>query len=129
MEHLMDLKSRNGDMFVYSAYWHTWSRVLSPMDALDIGQVEVDLTALGVYGGAWRRVERVNIRVHHTPPESANKVVYELPAEVVQLMKKWIPNSETLDRLLHEDLLPQIDWDKYRKLNNGGAPFNLITKD
>lgn len=34
-----------------------------------------------------------------------------------------------VDRLLHEDLLSCIDWDKYKKLCNGGASFYDIQKD
>jgi hypothetical protein len=122
-----DLKSRNGDKFRYSSYWRNWSRVLSPMNALPIGQVEVDLTPVTTDSlqTSWDRVARINIRTHRTAPDANEKLFDELPAIIVQKMEQWIPSSLILDRLLHEDLLPQIDWDKYRKVCNGGAAYFL----
>jgi hypothetical protein len=112
--------SRNGDMFFYSSYWRTWSRVLAPEGALDVGIVEVDLT------GNWERVRTINIRAHRTARKSGDLLVRELPSEALEAMKKHMPGQAILDVLLHEDLLPQIDWYKYRKVCNGGAAFGNI---
>lgn len=120
---LAPVESRNGDMFFYSSYWHTWSRVLAPEGKLDVGIVEVDLT-----GGNWERVRQINIRAHRTARKHGDLLVRELPADALELMKKHMPGQAILDVLLHENLLPQIDWYKYRKVCNGGATFANILK-
>lgn len=117
-----------GTKFVYSEYWRTWSRVLSPMDALEVGQVELDLTAINsTVTTFWPRIERINIRAHCTRPEAGDLVVDKLPVEVYQLMHKNL-DAELIQRLLHEDFLSRIDWYKYRKATNGGAAFASILK-
>jgi len=121
------MKSLNGDKFVYSAYWRTWSRILSPYGALPVGQVEVDLTAVNPTSAhGWPKVSSINIRAHRTAQDFADIVTDDLPDSVLELMQVRIDDQEIIDHLLHADLLPQIDWYTYRKICNGGASFNAI---
>lgn len=122
------MKSQNGDLFIYNAYWRTWSRVLRPMsDKHD--QVEVDLTTPnGDIESEWEAVRSIHIRKHCTSPRHGDKLEEELPDGVVKHLRRNVDEA-TLRRLLHEDFLPQIDWDKYRKVDNGGASLSQISKD
>lgn len=124
------IRSRNGDMFFYSAYWQCWSRVLAPEGAHELGIIEVDLTPVNSFqDSAWERVKCISVRAHRTARRSGDLLVSELPASVVELMKKRLPpTSALLDKLIHDDLMPQIDWYKYRKVCNGGAALGDILK-
>jgi len=119
--------SRNGDMFVYSSYWHTWSRVLKPMrnNPMRGNQVELDLTSHSAVH--WSRVSMLNIRKHCTAPHMGDRVVAELPAEVVAEMTQWM-GAALVERLLHENFMPHIDWAAYERACNGGCPFEFCSK-
>lgn len=122
------MKSQNGDLFTYNAYWRTWSRVLRPMSQKH-DQVEVDLTAINSdIESEWEAVRNIHIRSHCTPPSHGDKLEDELPDHVVKTLRNRFDEA-TVQRLLHEDLLPLIDWDKYRKVDNGGAALSQISKD
>lgn len=126
-DHQQGVKSQNGDMFHYSAYWGSWSRVLRPQFGTN-STVEVDLTAINPssdYG--WPRVLSCNIRAHRTARATNDILCLSLPAHTVQLMRSRT-DEQTFNRLMHEDLLPLIDWDKYRKVDNGGAALANILK-
>jgi hypothetical protein len=121
------VESHNGDMFVYSSYWHTWSRVLRERSGGN-PTIEVDLTAINPtadYG--WARVLSCNIREHYTHRGTHDIICRSLPAHAVLLMRERM-DSETFDKLVHQDLLPLIDWDKYREVCNGGAALKNILK-
>lgn len=122
------MKSQNGDLFIYNSYWRTWSRVLRPMsDKHD--QVEVDLTTPNSdIESEWEAVRGIHIRKHCTSPRHGDKLEEELPDGVVKHLRCNVDEA-TLRRLLHEDFLPQIDWDKYQKVDNGGASLSQISKD
>lgn len=123
------VKSRNGDAFIYSSYWSTWSRVIATKHQ-NISVVEVDLTAVNPHNDSgWPRVQRINIRSHCTTRDKSDVLCYTLPAHVFDLMKSRIPDTLLLDRLLHEDLYPLIDWDKYNKICNGGAALADVLKE
>lgn len=111
--------------FVYSGYWRTWSRIL---DYKDDCFVEVDLTPVNpTVASEWNKVAQINIRRHRTNPLN-NRFANTLDSEVLGLMSKWL-SLDVIERLLHEDFLPSIDWDRYAAHNNGGAVFSLIKKD
>lgn len=114
------VKSKNGDKFIWSSYWHKWSRILVPMTNKVMWQVEVDLQPND-------EKRTINIRRHCTMKSAHDKIVSELPMEVVEGMQKRF-GEEITQRLLHEDFLPNIDWDKYEKRCNGGAEFDTIKK-
>jgi hypothetical protein len=119
------------NLFVFSAYWRTWSRVLrfSQHGECNQTQVEVDLTATNPTTALhWPRVQAINIREHHTARNARDLYTADLPLQVVELMRTWMP-EEVVQRLLHEDFLPQIDWDKYQKHNNGGCRLHMCLKD
>ena len=103
--------------FHYSSYWGTWSRVLS--ESHPAGPfVEVNLTPCC---DTWQNnVEPVRIRAHGTARGERDQETDTLPNDVREQMI-WHLGEELTERLLTEDLLSQIDWDLYRKHNNGGA--------
>jgi hypothetical protein len=47
---------------------------------------------------------------------------------VVQRQMNLAIGPELTIRLLRGDFLPVIDWVKFRRVNNGGAPLSLILK-
>lgn len=110
-------------MFHYSSYWGTWSRILS-----NIHQggrvVEVNLTPTNVYSCGQKgwddEVAGIRIRVHGTKPDRGDQFAEELPERWVLAMLKHLP-PETVGILLHGDILPLIDFEKHKKVNNGGA--------
>lgn len=122
------MKSQNGDLFIYNSYWRTWSRVLRPMsDKHD--QVEVDLTTPNSHiESEWEKVRNIHIRKHCTSPRYGDLLEEELPDSVIKHLRRNVDEA-VLHRLLHEDFLPQIDWDKYHKVDNGGASLSQISKD
>lgn len=124
------VKSRNGDMFCYSSYWGVYSRMLSGGNYLEgIGFVEVDLTAINPRSDLnWPRVARINIRAHATPRSPKDEISYALPSHVFEMMSARLPDPALLAVLIHRDLLPLIDFEKYRKVSNGGAALADILK-
>lgn len=119
------------NLFVYSAYWGTWSRVLQFMQGGDnpVAQVEVNLTAVNPTTKLdWRRVPLIVIRKHVTARSDRDLYVADLPDNALALMKEWL-DEDTIQRLLHEDFLPQIDWDKYNQHCNGGCFLHQCIKD
>jgi hypothetical protein len=117
------------NLFVYCSYWGTWGRVLRYMNR-NVDQVEVNLTPINAGFGDWKKeVGRIVIRKHGTSRDKKDVYQAYLPGEVVDFMKKFLQDDHLVSRLINEDFLSQIDWDKYRKHNNGGAPLDLIKKD
>jgi len=114
----------NCKKYVYSNYWRTWSRVLEYKD----GQfVEVNLTAINPNDSyEWERNSKIIIRKHRT---KQNDGIFRdfLPAKVVAELEFHM-GEEVVNRLMYEDFLPEIDWDRYNTYCNGGAEFELIRK-
>lgn len=110
-------------MFIYSQYWRTWNRVL----LCNFGNqfVEINLTPINAN---WNRVKEERIRKHCTARTSSEKPVDHLPLHVKNEMLKNLGYDLT-ERLLNFDYLPNVDWDKYSTVANGGAPFNQIKRD
>jgi len=53
-----------------------------------------------------------------------------LPEHRIDLMQQMLGDYPVLiERLLHDDLIPLIEWDKYNKVSNGGAALADILKD
>ena len=109
-------------MFYYCSYWGRWSRVLSTEN---FNYVEVNLTPIPGSTETWADVAEIRIRKHCTARGKNDLIMSELPADVVSTMKKNLGICLT-DRLLNEDFLSQIDWDLYRKHDNGGAILSKI---
>lgn len=118
------VRSKNNNVFIFSYYWNSWSRILMERDAHGNNHyIEVNLTAINDCD--WERVRSINIRRHGTTRDRNDKFVGTLPAKAVEYMRKHM-DEETVERLLHEDFLWQIDWNLYEKHCNGGAPFEQI---
>lgn len=108
------------NLFVFSNYWGTWSRVLQFMQGGSIlrAQIEVDLTPVNADG--WKDIEEIHIRSHITARDDRDVYTADLPDHVLEAMRLRL-QAPVIERLLHEDFLPQIDWVKHRAVSNGGA--------
>ena len=142
--------------FHYSSYWGTYSRVLhSPgrkhanveLPKYETGAyIEVDLTPINgwphedqrkMYGDKLyaehvqyqlNQVRFVNIRSHGTRRDAKDEILGCLPANVIEQMKNNLDHS-LVNFLLTGNILPLIDWNKYRKVCNGGASLKDCIKD
>lgn len=121
--------------FHYSAYWGTYSRVLSndhklPEFPNHMGSiVEVNLTPVNPYHQeGWDRNKNIIIRRHGTSPDKKDQFYAVLPPEIWKLLDTKF-GKELRHRLVTEDFLSQIDWDKHRKVCNGGAALADCRKD
>lgn len=114
-------------LFVYSSYWGKWSRVLQYKNGHK-PQVEVDCEPVNLTQEGWRRVGSILIRQHSTARRQADYYYEALPYEVVETMQENISEIAMLE-ILHGDLLPLIDWEKYRRVDNGGATLADILRD
>lgn len=122
------VRSKNNNIFIYSSYWGCWSRILQEATPHNDGNyIEVNLTAINpTYEHSWKeQIEMIRIRRHGTSRDKKDRFVGTLPQEVVDMMLRYLA-PELVERLLHEDFLPHIDWNLYRKHCNGGAPFEKI---
>ena len=121
----------NKIQFVYSEYWSTWSRLLSPSCTEYHGMVvELNLTPIMSHGqrGWEKQVKPAIIRAHFTPKCSPREYpVDQLPGNIKALMLTEL-GENFMNYLLNENFLDQIDWELYDKYNNGGASFELIKK-
>lgn len=118
--------SDNEDSFVYSPYWGTWSRLLK-RPGVYTSAVEVNLTPVNPdYADSWERNKDIIIRQHGTPIDPCN-IHVSLPTRTYdEMIMRY--GAELALRLIHEDFLPCIDFNKYRAICNGGAPLHLIKK-
>lgn len=115
------------NVFVYSSYWRTWSRVLKPRTR-DSFQVEVNLTpANPTVPASWSQVRDIVFREHCTARDANDRYLERLPDSVIADMRLHVDEA-TIERLLHEDFLPQIDWVLYSQHDNGGCPLRLCQK-
>lgn len=110
--------------FHYSAYWRAWSRILSEKDG---ERVEVNLTPIpGCYSDGWGKVAEIWIRRHRTLDAVRDIRAMVLPIDTQNDMVNNL-GGEMTELLLTSNILPHIDWAKYRALSNGGAPLHLIS--
>lgn len=117
-------------MYVYSGYWRTWSRILGRRPNRIRVVVELNLTPINAHNGQhlWdKNVAPIVLRAHSTPKQPDDKIVDELPVDVLIDMRAHLPES-LVQRLLTEDFLSQVDWDKYDKVCNGGAKLADIVR-
>ncbi|UIS25132.1 hypothetical protein PQC65_gp194 [Aeromonas phage pAEv1810] len=119
--------SRNKDIFVYSSYWRTWSRVLLRMGGKFNYQLEVDVTPINEqYKESWEQTKNIRIRRHCTVHGPRDIYTHDLPDEVVESMKEHI-SQETIDVILHSDLYNMIDWERFDDVHNaGGGGVHLL---
>lgn len=121
------MQSRNKDIFVKSAYWGTWSRVLFRMGGGNLYQVEVDVTPINPqFVSSWIGVKDVRIRNHCTLPSRSDHYTHHLPYEVVYQMKQHL-SQEQIDIILHADIYNLIDWERYQEAHNkSGGGVHLL---
>lgn len=119
----------------YCSYWGTYSRVLAGPKPWHDGEretsdiVEVNVSPINGWDSydAKDQVGNIRIRRHGT---TASKRDRDLNMLHMRHVEQLIVNAglEKARLILFGDLLPQIDWKKYREHCNGGADFDLIRK-
>lgn len=116
--------------FRYSAYWRSWSLLLTDQCNAKPGYgpiVEVDLTSPSA---DLDRLLRVNVRRHCTAPAAGDRFLNELPEPIANIVFEifgaalagWLLNPDT-------EILGKIDWARYAAHNNGGASLYQIAHD
>jgi len=112
---------------VYCDYWRTWSRLLYSYNGV---YVEVSLSPVNTRKALnWKKIENANIRLHCTRPDPRDKRLLSVQRGSIgyrMMIQAIEPHllPETIEYLLYYDFLPEIDWGKYSKYNNGGCFFN-----
>lgn len=120
--------------FRYSAYWRTWSLVLTDrfISSPPAGRtafhntVEINLSPVNGWercGDAEiKRMKGIIVRVHCTPSSPKDDFAHELPAEVELALAAhlgWDAVNWLLDPTT--EILGIIDWQRHREISNGGA--------
>jgi len=110
---------RRPDVFHYSRYWGTWSRVLTPYS--DSPVVELNLTPINSWAN---EVEPIIFRSHRTSLDQRDQLREELPTEVKFSIIQQI-GIDPLTRLVSTDWLPLLDMAKVHRGRHGGGglPF------
>ena len=120
------IMSENKDWFKYCSYWRTHNRVLERMGG-DVYREQVEIT-LSPINMDWKHFERINIRRHCTVSSPFDVYTHTLSKDLENDLiahfgkeRAWI--------MVHADVLPLIDWDKYTRLQNGGCDLKDILID
>ena len=110
--------SRNKDIFVYSSYWRTWSRVLLRMGGKFNYQLEVDVTPINDhYVSSWVPTESIRIRKHCTVHGPKDIYTHDLPDGVVKQMEEYL-SQDVINIILHSDIYNLVDWELYDSIRN-----------
>jgi hypothetical protein len=118
-------------LFHRCAYWGNWSRILSRKDGWT---VELDLTPVGGLNSTskheWAEIASTHIRRHCTAPAHNDINATILPAQAFQAMYDNLPLQivRYLLTVPDDELLSTIDWDKFNKIQNGGAILSQCKK-
>lgn len=135
-------RSRNNNMFRFSSYFLSWSRILFHdaggygMEQMrkrydipkSIKSIEIEITTVGGSASSWQGVAKGNIHCHSSDFNPRDLFRGGLDQAVLTQMQLHLP-ERTIEVLLHADLLCYLDFDKYDKYNNGGAAIKDIVKD
>lgn len=118
--------SENKDWFKYCSYWRTHNRVLERMGG-DMFREQVEIT-LSPINMDWNHFEKINIRRHCTVNGPFDTYTHTLSKDLENDLiahfgkeRAWI--------MVHADVLPLIDWDKYTRLQNGGCDLKDVLID
>ena len=110
--------SRNKDIFVYSSYWRTWSRVLLRMGGKFYYQLEVDVTPINDHNvSSWVPTESIRIRKHCTVHGPKDIYTHDLPDTVVERMEEYL-SQDVINIILHSDIYNLVDWELYYSIRN-----------
>lgn len=138
----MITRSRNNNIFHFSSYFRSWSRILfhdhggRGMEAMrrqydipkHIKTIEVDLIPSSSH--EIERFSQINIRCHCTSLAGhPDKYQGSLDDKLVEIMLDNF-SPKAVNTMLHANLLPLIDFDEYdyKIRANGGAPLSKILK-
>lgn len=129
------IRSNNNNVFHYSSYWHSWSRILfhdSYGDSRGSQEMRTNYKLpasartieVNVYDrtqSSMGRNVKVVVRSHCTAFDRSDKLTMELPQDISDAVTmSYEPDVHFL--ILHADLLKYIDYNKLTgPKNNGGC--------
>lgn len=116
--------------FHYSAYWGTWSLVLTHRCKAKPSYgptIEIDLTPIHNDVAGIQQLLGMNVRRHCTDPRPRDVFADELPEGIESLVRDLF-GREAADWLLDPttEILGNIHWERLRDLSNGGASLYAI---
>lgn len=109
------MQSKNKDWFKYDTYWRQWHRVILRSGGDFIYEVSILLTPLNGSEKEWFDLKDVLIQKRNMNYCSGNiksKWTHELPDDVYAQLQEHF-SKDRLNTLLHADLYPLIDWQRY----------------
>ena len=126
--------SSNNNVFIYSSYWRSWSRILFHDDTgnsrggvsmreeyvLPSGQQTIEVNVYDSITATQKRNHKVVIRSHMTSINNS-KISMALPLDITnKVLTEYEP--DICNMILHVDLLKYIDFNKLKgPKNNGGC--------
>lgn len=117
------------DKIIWCSYWGTFSRVLKPAYREEpIGYVELNLTPVNGVSGDWDRVRWGRIRRHGTSRSPRDTLDRMLPKAWFNELGERV-GKDARHFLMTADIMSMIDWDKYRKYDNGGCDLHMCVND
>jgi len=120
------MKSLNGDLFAFNAYWKRWSRVLRRSSRKATPNVEVDVSPANWDDGReLGRIKAINIRAYTFWNDGRWTYHTEIPDHIVDSLEGLF-GKDIVKQLLHDDLFPLLDLERYTQVANNGAPFALL---
>lgn len=120
------MESKNKDWFKYDTYWRQWSRVICRGGGNYDHEISIPLTPINDEASEWSQLSEIRIHrfdVRYAAFRDKNKYTHVLPDSVVEKMKANL-SANKVEVLLHSNILPLIDWDKYIEL--GDSEMSII---
>lgn len=125
------MQSKNKDWFKRGDYFRNWSRVLIRGGGDYTHQVEVQLTPVNDNFSEWLETSVIMIHRHnvtYSAFKDRNLWTHELPEEIADKMNEHL-SKEIVNLLLHADLYPLIDWERYEAcVAATGSPYVPLNK-
>lgn len=120
------MQSKNKDWFFYDG--HSWSRVILRGGGDYRFQIAIKLTDTELTNVELRDV--LISKTHYTNLPSSGRCIYThvLP-EYVQVHLEESYSKDRINTLLHADLYPLIDWDRFRKAEKNYVPLAECIKE
>lgn len=125
--------NKQKDWFVKDNYWNHYSRALQRMGGTFDKAIDVSVEPInGDFENEWEGLKEVRIRVH-TTLDKGDVFRHHFPDHIESNLIEMI-GPEITKNLLHDDLLKEIDWKKFKKIDaahtgGGGIPFILICRN
>lgn len=125
------MESKNKDWFKYDTYWRQWSRVICRGGGNYDHEISIPITPINDEASEWSELAKIQIHrfdIRYASFRNKNKYTHVLPDAVYEKMKENLSNNK-IEVLLHSNILPLIDWDKYVELGDSQIPIYHCSMD